>query len=231
MSKIKVFFTSDEHYSHRNILKYCKRPFDSVEEMNEEMINRHNEVVGEKDWVYHIGDFYCGKDKQEAKDIFNRLNGNKVLIKGNHDKKIVLSLPWKQVHDVIHLKLKSVPNAHLEGEVFLSHYAHRVWNKSYHEIGHLFGHSHGGLDFYRRSFDIGVDCHNFYPISWERVQDYFDVLGVIIEMKLDAEKIRQELKEDPQSEFGEWMKSLKQKEGICIKSIMSRYGIQNEKEL
>lgn len=227
---MKVWFTSDNHWGHRSIISHCKRPFNSVEEMNEEMTNRWNEVVGEKDVVFHLGDFYFGRSVEEAKHIFHSLNGKKYLIKGNHDK-IGLKLPWEKQFDALHLKLKSFTNGRCQGEVFLSHYAHRVWNKSYHGVGHLYGHSHGGMDFHKRSFDIGVDCHNFYPVSWERVQEYFDVLGVITEMKLDAEKIRQELKSDLESEFGEWMEALKEKEGIDIRSIMSKYGIQNEKEL
>jgi len=67
-----IFFTSDEHYDHKNILKYQKRPFDTVEKMNEELIKRHNEMIAHNDTVYHIGDFsFCNPDK-----ILKQLNGN-----------------------------------------------------------------------------------------------------------------------------------------------------------
>lgn len=224
----KVFFSADVHVGHRNIIRHCSRPFSSVEEMNEEIINRHNEVVGTKDVVFHLGDFYCGRSKEEAEHFFHSLNGKKILIKGNHDRKITTKLPWEKQFDALHLKLKSFTNGRCQGEVFLSHYSHRVWNKSFHGIGHLFGHSHGGLDFYRRSFDVGVDCHNFYPISWERVQEYFDVLGVLVEMKIDAEKIREEIREDPKSELCQWISDLKETEKVDIMSIMSKYGEKHE---
>ena len=56
-----IFFTSDHHFYHSNIIKYCQRPFHSVEEMNEEMIRRWNSVVGVDDTVYYLGDFSLAK--------------------------------------------------------------------------------------------------------------------------------------------------------------------------
>jgi calcineurin-like phosphoesterase family protein len=83
-----VFLTSDTHFGHVNICNFTNydgspvRPWDSVEEMDEEMVKRWNDTVGSKDKVYHLGDVVINR---RSLQILNRLNGDKVLIKGNHD--------------------------------------------------------------------------------------------------------------------------------------------------
>lgn len=81
---MKVFVIADTHFNHGNIIKYCNRPFASVEEMNSAMINNWNNVVGKNDLVIHLGDFAFG-NKQSAREIMQKLNGTKMLIMGNHD--------------------------------------------------------------------------------------------------------------------------------------------------
>lgn len=83
-----VFLTSDTHFGHANICKFTNydgsplRPWDDVAEMDEEMVKRWNETVGPKDKVYHLGDVVINR---RHLNILSRLNGDKVLIKGNHD--------------------------------------------------------------------------------------------------------------------------------------------------
>jgi calcineurin-like phosphoesterase family protein len=81
---VETFFTSDSHFGHKNILEYEKdaRPFKTIEEMNEKLIDNWNSVVGVKDIVYHLGDFAFG---QRNINIAGRLNGRKKLVMGNHD--------------------------------------------------------------------------------------------------------------------------------------------------
>jgi calcineurin-like phosphoesterase family protein len=86
-----IFVTSDHHLFHKNIIKYTKRPFSSVEEMNEVMIRKWNEVVGSDDWVIHCGDFGLAP-MSVLKEIFDQLNGRKSLIKGNHDNRSIQTL-------------------------------------------------------------------------------------------------------------------------------------------
>src|ERR1700679_1209220 len=86
---------SDLHLGHTRIIELANRPFSSVEEMNEQMVLRWNSVVGENDDVFFGGDFMFSK-----KDVwFDRLNGVKHLIKGNHDHKETLKLGWYSIHD------------------------------------------------------------------------------------------------------------------------------------
>ena len=81
---IETYFISDTHFGHKNILEYEKeaRPFDSLEEMNQKIIENWNKTVRPKDIIYHLGDFAFGRDNIA---IASRLNGRKKLILGNHD--------------------------------------------------------------------------------------------------------------------------------------------------
>lgn len=81
---MKVFIISDTHFGHTNIIKYENRPFSSTEEMDKTLIENWNSVVDKKDRVIHLGDFMLGK-KERCKELLSQLNGDKVLIKGNHD--------------------------------------------------------------------------------------------------------------------------------------------------
>lgn len=84
-NRMKIFITSDHHFFHGNIIKYCDRPFSSYQEMNEALINKWNSKVSPGDLVIHLGDFaFRGK----AKEIRERLNGTIILIKGNHDRNV-----------------------------------------------------------------------------------------------------------------------------------------------
>ena len=80
----RVFVTSDTHFNHTNIIRFCNRPFKNVAHMNETIISNWNRVVGPEDTVFHLGDFCLG-GSAEWINVLNRLNGKKYLISGNHD--------------------------------------------------------------------------------------------------------------------------------------------------
>ena len=157
-----IYFTADPHFGHQNIIKYCKRPFKNHVEMDAIIKAHWNALVTPKDTVYVLGDFSMSSDKNQLEDWFNALNGQKILIVGNHDSRACLKLPWKEVHDVKLIQYKGY-------RIWLSHYAHRTWPHAFHGSLHLFGHSHGMLDDYRRSMDVGVDSHGFKPLSGDQV--------------------------------------------------------------
>ena len=81
---MKIFIISDTHFGHENIIKYCNRPFASVEEMDAAMIKNWNSTVSNNDVVLHLGDVALG-NKDRAKEIISQLHGKKILIMGNHD--------------------------------------------------------------------------------------------------------------------------------------------------
>jgi calcineurin-like phosphoesterase family protein len=158
-----IFFTSDTHFYHKNIIRYCNRPFSSIEEMNGVLIDNWNSVVKNNDVVYHLGDFaFCGRGILGS--TIKKLNGNICLCKGNHDKysnTIYFESGIKEI-------LQSLNTIKINGSNFvLCHYALRVWNKSNRGSFHCFGHSHGKLGEYKNSYDVGVDNNNFTPISYE----------------------------------------------------------------
>ena len=90
-----IYFIADTHFNHENIIKYCNRPFKNTYKMNEYIIQKWNSVVKKDDTVYHLGDVGFGS-LQEVKSLVERLNGTKILIKGNHDLKIGMNT-WKEI--------------------------------------------------------------------------------------------------------------------------------------
>ncbi|MFA5071201.1 MAG: metallophosphatase [Candidatus Pacearchaeota archaeon] len=166
-----LFFTSDTHFSHANIIKYCNRPFRDVREMNETIISNWNKVVTPQDVVYHLGDFAFG-DAAEIKRLLSRLNGNIVFIKGNHD---------RSLYEVC--KPRDVMTIREAGHViFMSHYPHLAWDRSHHGSLHFFGHQHGAshhgsVKYQPRSMDVGVDCWKYTPISFPEILQEFKQKG------------------------------------------------------
>lgn len=153
------FFTADTHMNHSNIIKYCNRPFQTVEEMNETIINNWNSVVKDNDEVYHLGDFVLTKDRFAMKNFRGKLNGGIILIKGNHDR---LNREDYQLFN----KVAELMEIRYNGQkITLCHYAMRTWNCSHHGSLHFYGHSHGTLPIFRNSLDVGVDANDFRPLS------------------------------------------------------------------
>jgi calcineurin-like phosphoesterase family protein len=167
-----IWFTSDHHFGHANIIHFSNRPYENVGEMNEGLIARWNEVVGEKDTVYHLGDlFFISKNEAEA--VRSRLNGRICLVRGNHDKTAeTMKSAFEWIKDYYELKVDDEDAAGGQRRIVLCHYAFRVWDKSHHGAWHLYGHSHGSLpdDPESLSFDVGVDCHDYAPLNYAQVK-------------------------------------------------------------
>lgn len=181
-----IFYTSDPHYHHRNIIKYCSRPFSSIEEMHEQLIERWNAKVSDTDDVYLLGDFVFAKQNEAqivAQKILDQLNGNIYFVPGNHDSKPIKIMTqqlnpagvrygkkgWKDVSPLMEIKDNG-------RHVVLCHFQMKVWNRSHHGSYHLFGHSHGSLEGTTQSTDVGVDCWDFTPVTLdeciERMQSH-----------------------------------------------------------
>lgn len=154
----RYFFTADEHYGHRNIIRYCNRPFASVGEMNEALIKNHNAVVTARDIVIHAGDTFWGPRKRFAERILPHLNGSHIFLRGSHDDvpKDVATM-WEQAIG--------------DDYVVVCHYAMRTWPRSHYGSIQLFGHSHGKLVVPEDALqmDVGVDCCNYTPVAYEQV--------------------------------------------------------------
>jgi calcineurin-like phosphoesterase family protein len=154
----EIFLCADLHMGHENIIGYTNRPFTDADHMNEILIQNFNSVIKYGDDVYCMGDFAFHNHQQYLK----RLNGNWFLIKGNHDKGCEqANFAW--VKDTYTLNMGKTDC------IYMSHYAHRVWNRSHFNSYHAFGHSHGRVEPYGRSMDVGVDAvpNKYFPIHLE----------------------------------------------------------------
>lgn len=171
---MNIFFTSDFHFGHKNIIRLSNRPFSTIEEMDEELIKRFNSVVKSGDTVYDLGDSFFKTPKVYAE----RLNGNIIRIKGSHDGDIEQPRMLVVKPDGL---LDEYGNKRY---ITLCHYAMRSWEKSHYASWHLYGHHHGNLEPYGLSFDVGVDCWNYFPVSLEEVSNKMSTLTPIVDYRI-----------------------------------------------
>lgn len=174
MTGHQLWFTSDLHFGHKNIIQYSKRPFENVDHMTEHLILEWNRCVKEDDTVWHLGDFAFLKE-EEVLEIIKQLNGRKHWILGNHDKVLKKVLKKNPEHAVEVVQYQEL--TYRDQFIVLNHYGQRVWNKSFHGAWHLYGHSHGTLAPYGKSVDVGVDCKeitpDYRPIAFDELLEYF----------------------------------------------------------
>jgi len=123
------FFIADEHYGHKNIIKYQDRPFKDVVEMDETMISNHNSVVTVSDITVHAGDFCWVKDYISAHNYIRKLNGNHIFLKGSHDR-------WMHKNSSMQIWEKMIEKNYL----VVCHYAMHSWPRSHYNSWHLYGH-------------------------------------------------------------------------------------------
>ena len=191
-----IFFTSDHHFDHTNIIKYCSRPFQSVDEMNEVMVKRWNEVVGVRDTVYYLGDFSLGKGSIEK--FVPRLNGEKYLIMGNHDachpcnkKKAEMAV---KLYEEVGFKMLGLESAIEIGgtEARLHHmpyqssapsegYAKEPKHLKYRPVDDgrwlLHGHIHEKWQSKEKMINVGVDVWGFYPVPIAAIEKIISGAG------------------------------------------------------
>ena len=164
------YYIADPHFGHQNIISLCHRPFDSVENMNEIMINNWNKRIKDSDDVYIIGDLFFRINNVE--DILNRLKGRKHLIVGNHDyawlndsnrQSFVSINDYLEIHDCNH-------------RIVLSHYpmlAYHRQSKAYMIHGHI--HNDTLFDYWHvlvkreRILNAGVDINHFMPVTFNEL--------------------------------------------------------------
>jgi len=204
-----IWFTSDTHFCHENIIKFCGRPFATVEEMNKALVEKWNSIVGPDDIVYHLGDF-CWGGSSNWVWILEHLNGHIHLVLGNHDVKNIRQ-GYMQYFDSVTFQRQ----IEIEGRaVYLNHYPFLtyggIYRKDSEKVWQLFGHVHskdgsGGADAGRLKFklptqyDVGVDNNNYGPISWEiikqKISEQFELTGgrMISLVDLDIEELKHSL--------------------------------------
>ena len=170
----QVWLTSDTHFGHANIIKYCQRPFSSVEEMDETMIARWNAVVGAEDVVLHLGDF-AYKTRHGVEEILGRLSGRVYLVMGNHDDRNKIrrvpgfaGVGWDYNVDGIVSPTQHLVSVNGVAVCVVSHYPSNRWAEG---LPLFFGHVHTShckaVSTCAGSYDVGVDQNGFAPIRLE----------------------------------------------------------------
>lgn len=169
---MQTFFTSDTHFDDRYAIEYFHRPFTSVDEMNEVIVEKWNRLVRDEDIVYHLGDFTLD-DIQHFNKWISRLNGSIKILPGSHDqlwlKDFTASEKVQVIAPLVSLEFTELQAGKGRQIIVLCHYAMQVWDRSNQGSWHLFGHSHGMLNGIGLSFDVGVDCTGFAPLSLDRI--------------------------------------------------------------
>lgn len=183
----KIFFTSDLHFGHENVIRFDNRPFATVEEMDAELIHRWNAKVGKEDTVYVLGDMIWKTRNDDAPAIIRSLNGQIMLIKGNHDRflhnnKAVNALTAVKDYDDITVKVE-------DGTIrrcILSHYFMPLYNGHHYKAIHLYGHSHiseeatvereiaeqlNARGIYHESYNVGCMYWNYEPVTLDEILD------------------------------------------------------------
>jgi len=166
-----IYLISDTHFNHKNIIKYANRPFDTIEKMNEAMIKKWNKTVSNKDTIYHLGDFAFG-NKEQIIEIVGRLNGRKILIKGNHCKK---SSKWY---------IECGFDVALDCGVILDEYyllTHRPIEDISDPYYNISGHTHLINSKNSRVYNVSVEQINYTPILLDKVKKILEVREKILE--------------------------------------------------
>lgn len=162
-----VWFTSDYHLYHKNVIRYDGRPFQTLEEMHQAIRENHNSVVGQNDYVIYLGDLAFINQANLPLNFLNSLNGNFIFVRGNHDD-LLLDREFEEeygdrIFDLLEVVLKM-------DRFICCHYPMLVWNRSHLGTFHVFGHVHGHLpEQPGRSMDVGIMTNNFFPYSAEEV--------------------------------------------------------------
>lgn len=183
----RVWFSSDHHFWHSNIIRFCSRPFSSVEEMNESLIRLWNERVKPEDTVYYLGDFSLALRPVET--ITPKLNGHKILIPGNHDwvhpahprsktegkhKRMLeqyVEYGWAEIHLNYELTLSDGTKVHMNhlpptpAPAYHQSRKHDIYRPEMKEGWMLCGHVHQHWKREGKVINVGVDVWDFAPVS------------------------------------------------------------------
>jgi calcineurin-like phosphoesterase family protein len=211
MELIVLWFTSDNHFFHKNIIRLSGRPFSGLAEMHEYMIQEWNKRIKPTEKVYVLGDFSFANVRMTER-ILSRLMGYKILIKGNHDMPAhkCLAAGFQEVHENIFIELNGKKiflshfpyhpmkryNKNPDGSVYVDdgdhtldrRYLHkRIVDDGQHFLLH--GHVHGAYRQRDRQINVGVDAWGYKPVSHEKLINMIEEgeQEILIEAAYDIE--------------------------------------------
>lgn len=168
-----ILFTADHHFGHKNIIRHCNRPFQSVEEMDATLIKNWNAAVGQHDTVYILGDLFF-RNVISAKEYLQQLKGKKHLITGNHDKYWMKDIDLLKHFERVELMAEISDGAH---KITLCHYPMMTWNGvakgSYMIHGHIHNNTRDPYFSLIRNMpnllNAGVEINNYMPVSFQEL--------------------------------------------------------------
>lgn len=182
----KVFFTSDTHFGHQNIIRFCNRPWATIQEHDQTLIQNWNDTVPEDAVVFHLGDFcYKGGGFPTIQHLRGQLHGQIFLIRGNHDpdtRKRQNLQKLQQFFGGVYDQLEIT----VDGQrILLNHYPLLTWPHAFgqHPTWQLFGHVHlrkgvAGSDAFiveqccrPTQYEVGVDLNDYRPISFHQLKE------------------------------------------------------------
>ncbi len=166
-----IFLTSDSHFFHAKSFIYEARGFQSIEEMNEGIVENWNKVVKPNDIIYHLGDVMLGQDLQAGINLVARLNGIKYLAYGNHDSDArIKAFIDNNLFEDIQMGYRIKPSS--KKSFILSHYPQLVANAGMEKpVYTIHGHTHSNdkwSDVYH-AYNVNMDAHNCTPVNIEDI--------------------------------------------------------------
>lgn len=180
IDKDKLFFTSDTHFHHKNIIEFCNRPFGDERIMDFALISNWNKVVPKDGIVFHAGDFAMTSRIDYIESIVSQLNGKIYLTLGNHDwqnrfdRQVVRDI-FHQTDDMFYLTVRDeeLDGGHVNFQI--CHYPFLYWRRGSYM---LHGHVHSGpfstanevVPYHSMRYDIGVDAWNYTPVSYHQLK-------------------------------------------------------------
>lgn len=183
----KIFFIGCTHWGHKKIIEYTNRPFKTVEEMDEAMINNWNSVVNKNDKVIHHGDVIFNKNTIDPSRILNKLNGEIYLVVGNHcdvEKLVRCSNKIVMARDLLEIQVN-------KQNIVCCHYPMKSWNKAYYGSWHTYCHVHTAFQspLDELSYNISVEWINYTPLSFDQLTTIMEPKRILFEKKKLEENI------------------------------------------
>lgn len=173
-----IWFTSDLHFGHNKAFVYNPRGFESLEDMENKIIENWNNKVNPNDIIYVLGDFFLGSDYDKIDNILSKLTGNIYFIRGNHDTDKKLEFYEKYWSNKIHfITLQENPIKYKKKLFYLSHYPTLTSNLEADPkkcVINLHGHTHSKYLFYNEipfMYNVALDAHNNDLVSIDKICD------------------------------------------------------------
>lgn len=169
-----IYFTSDLHFGHENVIGLCRRPFSSIKEMDETLIRNWNSKVSSGDEVYILGDLFF-RNKLPVEEYLKQLQGKKHLIVGNHDREWIKHCPMEEYFESVDRMLYLADS---KRQYTLCHYPMMSWphmTRCYMVFGHIHGNTNADYwPLIQKSdwmLNAGVDVNGFAPVSFEEMAE------------------------------------------------------------